>query len=109
MTSTAVPGASNLATVLVLLKSTIGGTLILIPGAFKTTGYVAAPLLLIGVGAMEIYCMVLLVRCARALGGGSYGAIARRALGLRGSWAVDFSMVLSQIGFVCAEMLYVAK
>ena len=102
-------GASNLSTVLVILKSTIGGTLIIIPGAFSQTGLLLAPLLLLLVGGVEIYCMVLLVECVKTLGGGSYGEIARHSMGAVGTWAIDLSILLSQIGFVCAEMLYVAK
>ena len=103
------PGASDLSTVLVILKSTVGGTLIIIPGAFSTTGLLLAPLVLLFVGGVEIYCMVLLVKCVRSLGGGSYGEIANRSMGSVGMWAVDLSILLSQIGFVCSEMLYVAK
>ncbi|CAK8988168.1 unnamed protein product [Durusdinium trenchii] len=102
-------GASNLSTILVILKSTIGGTLIIIPGAFSRTGLLLAPLVLLFVGGVEIYCMVLLVKCVRKLGGGSYGDIARTSMGAFGTWAVDLSILLSQTGFVCAEMLYVAK
>ena len=102
-------GASNFATVLVILKSTIGGTLIVIPGAFSSTGLLLAPLILLFVGGVEIYCMVLLVKCVRSLGGGSYGEIAGRSMGPIGMWAVDVSILLSQMGFVCTEMLYVAK
>ncbi|CAE7544290.1 avt3 [Symbiodinium pilosum] len=107
--STASVGASNLSTVLVILKSTVGGTLIIIPGAFARTGLLVAPLELLFIGGIEIYCMVLLVRCVRTLGGGTYGDIARMAMGPVGSWAVDMSILLSQTGFVCSEMLYVAK
>ena len=53
--------------------------------------------------------MVLLVKCVRSLGRGSYGEIAHRSIGAAGMWAVDLSILLSQIGFVCSEMLYVAK
>eukprot|EP00438_Fugacium_kawagutii_P015788 Skav218883 [mRNA] locus=scaffold2503:142024:143538:+ [translate_table: standard] len=103
------PGASDLSTVLVILKSTVGGTLIIIPGAFSTTGLLLAPLILLFVGGVEIYCMVLLVKCVRSLGGGSYGEIASRSMGSLGMWLVDLSILFSQIGFVCSEMLYVAK
>lgn len=102
-------GSSDMATILVLLKSTVGGTLIVIPGGFMGAGLCLASLLLVVMGVVEIYCMVLLVRCSRQLGGGSYGDVAAAALGRVGSLAVDVSLVLSQIGFVCAEMLYVGK
>ena len=83
--------------------------MIIIPGAFSTTGLLLAPLVLLFVGGVEIYCMVLLVKCVRSLGRGSYGEIAHRSIGAAGMWAVDLSILLSQIGFVCSEMLYVAK
>eukprot|EP00438_Fugacium_kawagutii_P015889 Skav226662 [mRNA] locus=scaffold861:6094:7913:+ [translate_table: standard] len=92
-----------------LRKSTIGGTLIIIPGAFSQTGLLLAPVLLVIIGGAEIYCMVLLVQCVRSCRGGSYGEVARQAVGTAGSFAVEASVFLSQAGFVCAEMLYVAK
>lgn len=39
-----------------LRKSTIGGTLIIIPGAFSQTGLLLAPMLLVIIGGAEIYC-----------------------------------------------------
>lgn len=102
-------GSSNFATGLLILKSTVGGTLVLIPGAFKDAGFVPACALLVVIGGIEIYCMTLLVKCNRAIGGGSYGDVVRHSLGAAGCWAVDISLVLSQLGFVCTEMLYVAK
>ena len=107
-TSIEPPGSSNLSTVLVILKSTIGGTLIIIPYAFSKTGLLLAPLVLLFIGGVEIYCMVLLVKCVRTLGGGSYGEIAGRSMGVLGTWAVDLSILFSQIGFVAAEMVYVS-
>lgn len=98
-----------MSTALFLLKSTIGGTLILIPGAFKDAGIFAAIVVLMLIGGIEIHCMALLVRSSQAIGGGSYGEIVGRSIGRVGFWAVDVSLVLSQLGFVCAEMLYVAK
>lgn len=102
-------GSSNLATVLLILKSTVGGTLIVIPGAFKDAGLISASIVLIVVAGIEISCMILLIHCNRAIGGGSYGDIIRKCFGAAGAWAVDVSLILSQCGFVCAEMLYVAK
>lgn len=101
-------GATDCQTALVLLKTMIGSTLIILPGSFRDAGLAAAPLLLATVGAAEVYCMVLLIRCCEATGGDSYGDVARRALGVVGRTCVDVSLLLSQFGFVCAEMLYVA-
>lgn len=102
-------GSSDVATAFLILKSTVGGTLILIPGGFKDAGLLSASLILCAIGGIEIYCMSLLVRCNRALGGGSYGDIVCHCVGRSGRWLVDLSLVLSQLGFVCAEMLYVGK
>lgn len=102
-------GSSNVATVLLILKSTVGGTLIVIPGAFKDAGLLSASIVLIVVACTEISCMILLIHCNRKMGGGSYGDIIRKCFGAVGAWAVDVSLILSQCGFVCAEMLYVAK
>ena len=52
-----------------------------------------APLVLLFIGGVEIYCMVLLVKCVRTLGGGSYGEIAGRSMGALGTWAVDLSIL----------------
>lgn len=103
-------GSTDVATVLVILKSTVGGTLIVIPGGFMGAGIAAATACLVLIGGIEIFCMVLLVRCRQFVGEeGSYGEIAFQASGRIGSIAVETSLLLSQIGFTCAEMLYVAK
>mmetsp|Transcript_84175 Transcript_84175/g.132934 ORF Transcript_84175/g.132934 Transcript_84175/m.132934 type:complete len:470 (+) Transcript_84175:126-1535(+) len=103
-------GSSDVATILVILKSTVGGTLVVIPGGFLGAGFIPASVCLIFVGCIEIFCMVLLIRCRQLLGeDGSYGEIARQATGRIGCIAVETSLLLSQLGFTCAEMLYVAK
>merc|ERR1719382_890202 len=65
-------------------------------------------MVLLAIAGIEIYCMILLVKCSRTLGLVSYGEIVERATGRIGGWSVDASLVLSQLGFVCAEMLYVS-
>jgi len=104
------PGTvSNWGTVIVLAKSTVGGTLIVLPIGFHHAGIVPAAALLAVICAMEVFCMTLLIQCVRTMGRGNFGDIAREAMGLPLAVAVDISMVLSQVGFVCGEMLYFAK
>uniref|UniRef100_A0A7S2JNV6 Amino acid transporter transmembrane domain-containing protein n=1 Tax=Zooxanthella nutricula TaxID=1333877 RepID=A0A7S2JNV6_9DINO len=102
-------GSSNLVTALLLLKSTIGGTLIIIPNSFKSAGILPAAFVLLGVCATEVFCMVLLVQCRQTVGAGAYGDLAELSMGKFGRLAVDISMVTSQLGFTCAEMLYMGK
>lgn len=102
-------GSSDLTTAITIIKSSVGGTLLVLPAAFMGPGIVMAVALLFSLGGVEVYCMVLLVRCSRELGGASYSDLAQETLGMFGAVAVDTSLVLSQIGFVCCEMLYVAR
>jgi len=100
---------SNFGTVIVLVKSTVGGTLIVLPYGFRHAGLLPATASLAIICAMEVYGMNLLIQCVRVMGRGTFGEVAHRAMGSPLAVAVDFSMVLSQIGFVCGEMLYFAK
>jgi len=103
-----VRGSSDWQTALLILKSTVGGTLIVVPEAYKGAGLISASMVMILIAGIEIYCMSLLIRCSVKIGGGSYGQIMERCLGRKGLWAVDVSLVTSQLGFVCTEILYVA-
>merc|ERR1719265_3147176 len=86
-----------------------GGTLLVFPGAFKDSGLVSAMIILPFLSALEMWAMWLLIACCQAIAGGTYGDIGERAYGKLGRWAVEVSMLASQYGFACTEMLYVAK
>jgi proton-coupled amino acid transporter len=102
-------GASDFATVLIILKSMIGGTLLILPGGFKSAGMLPAGALILVMGSTEILCMVRLIECSQAIGGGSFSDVARASFGKAAAVVVDVSLTLSQLGFVCAELLYFAK
>lgn len=101
--------SSDLATVLVILKSFLGGTLLVAPGEFLQAGLVSGNLLFCFMGLLELWCMRKLLAAYRQVGGGSFGLLALRALGRGGALAVEVSIVASQLGFIATEMIYFAK
>mmetsp|Transcript_27020 Transcript_27020/g.58826 ORF Transcript_27020/g.58826 Transcript_27020/m.58826 type:complete len:507 (-) Transcript_27020:210-1730(-) len=100
--------SSEVATVLVILKAFVGGTMLVLPASLLQTGIVAGNITLWAVAALELMGMLKLLEAHQRFGG-SFGQLAQRALGSGGSWAVEASIVLSQLGFTAAEMIYVAK
>jgi len=100
--------SSDVATVLVILKSFVGGTLLVMPAQFLQAGLLSGGLLFWAVGLLELWCMLKLVETHQEKGG-SFSELAGKALGPAGAIAVDVSIVLSQLGFIAAEMIYVAR
>jgi len=102
-------GISDWAMVLMLVKTMLGGCVLVLPAGFKEAGLGGGALCLVFLGGAEIFCMVLLLRCRQTTTRScSYGDLALRAFGPGGRAIVDGSLLLSQMGFVCAEMLFVA-
>eukprot|EP00928_Gymnodinium_smaydae_P068045 TRINITY_DN5109_c0_g4_i1.p1 TRINITY_DN5109_c0_g4~~TRINITY_DN5109_c0_g4_i1.p1 ORF type:complete len:662 (+),score=135.01 TRINITY_DN5109_c0_g4_i1:237-1988(+) len=99
--------SSDVATVLVILKSFTGSTLLVAPAEFLQAGLLAGNLLFWGIGLLELVCMLKLLRLHQKFGG-SFGQLAYRAMGPIGTLAVDGSIVVSQLGFTAVEMIYVA-
>lgn len=101
--------SSEVATVLVILKAFVGGTMLVLPASLLQTGLVAGNITLWAVALLELWGMFKLLEAHRSNAGGSFGQLAQKALGNGGSVAVEVSIVLSQLGFTAAEMIYVAK
>lgn len=100
--------SSDVATVLVILKSFVGGTLLVVPAEFMKAGVVSGCALFWAVGLLELWCMLKLLE-AHQVRGGSFSDMAGQAMGRAGAAAVDASIVFSQVGFTAAEMAYVAQ
>jgi len=101
-------GSSVLKLVVTILKSFVGSAVIYLPAGFKSGGILFSPIILALTCAISIHCMILLVRCKQTAPG-SYGAIGRAAAGLGGRIVVDISLVMSQVGFCCAYVVFIAK
>ncbi|KAF2179269.1 hypothetical protein K469DRAFT_716527 [Zopfia rhizophila CBS 207.26] len=99
--------ASNVRSFFTLLKAFIGTGIMFLPKAFKNGGMLFSSITLITVSLVTCLCFHLLLQCRRRYGGG-YGDIGE-AIG--GSWMRSLilgSITISQIGFVCAGIIFVA-
>ncbi|KAI9775500.1 MAG: neutral amino acid transporter [Candelina submexicana] len=106
-------GASTGTTLLVLLKSFVGTGVLFLPKAFLNGGMLFSSLVLLGVATVSYYCFILLVNARMAakdgpgalsfgdLGGKLYGPLLRRL--------TIFALVLSQIGFASAYIVFTSE
>lgn len=101
-------GSSTSVTVLVLVKTFLTGTILVLPQGFKISGLVSGCVVLGMIGFVEVYCMQLLVACRSRNGFGSYSVLAK-SLGRYGPMCLRILLLASQYGFVCAEQIYVAS
>ncbi|KAI1501108.1 transmembrane amino acid transporter protein-domain-containing protein [Biscogniauxia marginata] len=93
---------------LLLLKSFVGTGVLFLPRAYFNGGMIFSNLVLVFVAALSYYCFVLLVT-TRLKVEGSFGDIGGI---LYGEWMrklILFSIVVSQIGFVAAYVVFTAE
>lgn len=93
---------------LLLLKSFVGTGVLFLPKAYLNGGMLFSNLVLLFVAALSYYCFVLLVNTRLKIDGsfGDMGGI------LYGKWmrtTILFSIVLSQIGFVAAYIVFTSE
>ncbi|KAG9030225.1 neutral amino acid transporter [Tulasnella sp. JGI-2019a] len=94
--------------VLMLLKSFIGTGVLFLGKAFFNGGILFSSVVLVGIAMISLYSFLLLVR-SKFVVPGSFGDIGGI---LYGNWmrrAILFSIVVSQIGFVAAYLIFVAQ
>ena len=99
---------SPMAATLLLLKSFVGTGVLFLPRAYLNGGMLFSNLVLLGVAALSYYCFVLLVT-TRLKVDGSFGDIGGI---LYGKWMRNLiltSIVLSQIGFVAAYIVFTSE
>lgn len=101
--------ATNSATgaVLLLLKSFVGTGVLFLPRAFLNGGMIFSSAVLVAVSLLSYYCFILLVR-TRLKFNGSFGDIGGALYGKHMRRIILGSIVLSQIGFVSAYIVFVS-
>ncbi|OOF92693.1 hypothetical protein ASPCADRAFT_152122 [Aspergillus carbonarius ITEM 5010] len=103
------PGdASNVKTFFTLLKAFVGTGIIFLPKAFRNGGILFSSITLVTVALISTLCFHLLLECRRRYGGG-YGDIGERIAGPRLRTLILASIVISQLGFVCACIIFTAE
>jgi len=91
-----------------LLKCFIGSGVLFLPRAFSNGGWGFSSAMMLVMAAITGTCILRLVECRQAVKG-SYGYLGQRAAGAWGRRAVDVSVVLSQAGFCCVYIIFIAR
>ncbi|KAF9414512.1 neutral amino acid transporter [Podila epigama] len=93
--------------VFLLLKSFVGTGIMFLPKAFQNGGIIFSSIFLVTIAAISLFSFLLLVE-SRQVVPVSFGDIGGHLYGPYMRWAVLFAIAISQIGFVCAYMSFVA-
>jgi proton-coupled amino acid transporter len=99
--------ASNMKSFFTLLKAFVGTGIMFLPKAFKNGGMLFSSITLLTVAAVTMLCFQLLLQC-RARYGGGYGELGQAVGGPRLRNVILSSIMLSQICFVCAGLIFTA-
>lgn len=89
------------------LKAFIGTGIMFLPKAFKNGGILFSSVTMLCVAAVSMIAFHLLLQC-RAKYGGSYGDLGGEIVGPKMRAVILGSIALSQLGFVCAGLVFVA-
>ncbi|KAL7619786.1 hypothetical protein AAE478_010328 [Parahypoxylon ruwenzoriense] len=100
--------ASTRQTFFTLLKAFIGTGIMFLPKAFKNGGLLFSSLTMLVVSVVTMLAFHLLLACKARYGGG-YGEIGQAIAGNRMRELILGSITLSQLGFVCAGIVFVAE
>ncbi|KAL8708432.1 MAG: hypothetical protein Q9220_006722 [cf. Caloplaca sp. 1 TL-2023] len=91
-----------------LLKAFIGTGIMFLPKAFKNGGILFSSITLITVSLLSCLSFHLLLLCRRRYGGG-YGELGSAIGGPKLRALILASITLSQIGFVCSGIIFIAE
>lgn len=100
--------ASTTKTFFTLLKAFIGTGIMFLPKAFNNGGIIFSSMTLVSISLISMLAFHLLLRCRKQYGGG-YGEIGNAIGGPKMRGVILASIALSQLGFVCAGLVFVAQ
>jgi proton-coupled amino acid transporter len=104
------PGnASATKAVMLLLKSFVGTGVLFLPRAYSNGGILFSSVLLVFVSILSYWCFLLLIESKDAVGVASFGDVGGELYGPRMRKLILFSIVLSQIGFAAAYIVFVSE
>ncbi|KAI9693825.1 MAG: neutral amino acid transporter [Bathelium mastoideum] len=96
------------AAAMMLLKSFVGTGVLFLPRAFYNGGMVFSNVVLLAVAVLSYYCFCLLTATRRTVGH-SFGEMGNVLFGSWLKFLINFSLVLSQVGFVSAYIVFVSE
>ncbi|KAK3347252.1 transmembrane amino acid transporter protein-domain-containing protein [Lasiosphaeria hispida] len=91
-----------------LLKAFVGTGIMFLPNAFNNGGILFSSLAMVAVAAVTMVAFHILLQCKAQYGGG-YGELGQKILGPGMRGLILASIALSQLGFVCAGIVFVAE
>jgi proton-coupled amino acid transporter len=100
--------AGQVKTFFTLLKAFIGTGIMFLPKAFKNGGMLFSSITMIVVSIVTALCFELLLSCRKQYGGAGYGDLGRSISGPKLRSLILVSITMSQIGFVCAGLIFTA-
>ncbi|SPQ20745.1 e42f79bc-ec3e-4e13-ae65-5c374894546a [Thermothielavioides terrestris] len=100
--------AGTVKTFFTLVKAFVGTGIMFLPRAFGNGGILFSTVTMLIVSAVTMVAFHLLLQCKLHYGGG-YGEIGQAIAGTRMRTLILFSIALSQLGFVCTGIVFVAE
>ncbi|KAH6885975.1 transmembrane amino acid transporter protein-domain-containing protein [Thelonectria olida] len=100
--------ATTTKTFFTLIKAFIGTGIMFLPKAFRNGGILFSSLTLIILSLVNCGCFRLLLDCRERYGGG-YGELGAAIVGPRFRSLILASIAISQLGFVCAGLIFTAE
>lgn len=100
--------ASTAKTFFTLLKAFVGTGIMFLPNAFNNGGILFSSVAMVVVSAITMVAFHILLKCKSQYGGG-YGELGQKIAGDRMRDLILWSIALSQLGFVCAGIVFVAE
>lgn len=95
--------------VMLLLKSFVGTGVLFLPKAFLNGGLLFSSLTLVFVACLSQLCFLLLIQAKKTVGVGSFGDLGGALYGPIMRKMILFSIVLSQIGFAAAYIVFTSE
>ncbi|KAF2149178.1 vacuolar amino acid transporter 3 [Myriangium duriaei CBS 260.36] len=92
-----------------LLKAFIGTGVLFLPRAFLNGGLLFSSLALVIVALVTMLAFHLLLQCRKYHGGGGFGELGLKIAGPKMRSVILGSITISQLGFVCACVVFVAE
>lgn len=101
--------ASATKAVMLLLKSFVGTGVLFLPKAFFNGGLLFSAVVLTMVATLSYWCFLLLIQCRMKTGVSSFGDIGGALYGPKMRSLILFSIVISQIGFAAAYIVFTSE
>lgn len=105
---TKAPRGETLRLVATIVKSFIGSGVLFLPKAFQSGGWLFSSIIMLAMAGLAQLTIMRLVACRQRVAG-SYSYVGYKAYGRRAQIAVDISLVLSQAGFGCVYIVFIAR